>query len=457
MSAVLCFDCGVPMERVSARRRSGRLTEDFRCPNCQGKHQRVTAAAGESAADRKAAQKQLDLTLQRFESAWRGKWRSKSPLDGWTLKHDGRRKGWLLIGKQGVARYFSRDLDDLREGMYEALGAGELTPLALFAIDERGNGALRRGKVTADAVRAAERVIANRAAALDQDDERQVNRSGACVTDKPLVAATATQTRFTPSEDNRAVSRSAGIVTDNQAEPVKPLLALLESDESVAAAELPDRDSGAFDEGESDPPNPDNYKAWFLAGRYKVGDRVIVKGAPELPGEVIDLDRAGGRICVRRPNPDGKSKMTHWVSADRIAAAPAADDGAAAAPMNATARGASSEDKTRVNRVVMRDVTKRKTSWRECAECGRLFRAGRADAKTCSTRCRKLYSRRDNYIRYHGAALEDALNRLLELAQKYPDQRGIIEHKLMSARHQLERVEKEIKRINSMWDKPNAL
>jgi hypothetical protein len=149
--------------------------------------------------------------------------------------------------------------------------------------------------------------------------------------------------------------------------------------------------------------------------------------------------------------------MTHWVSADRIAAAPAADDGAAAAPMNATARGASSEDKTRVNRVVMRDVTKRKTSWRECAECGRLFRAGRADAKTCSTRCRKLYSRRDNYIRYHGAALEDALNRLLELAQKYPDQRGIIEHKLMSARHQLERVEKEIKRINSMWDKPNAL
>lgn len=457
MSAVLCFDCGTPMERISARRRSGQITEVFRCSTCQGTHKRITAAAGESMAARKVAQKQLELILQRFESAWRGKWRTKSPLDGWTLKHDGRRKGYLLTGRQGAARYFARDLDDLREAMYEALEVGELTSLMLFAVDEQGNGKLRQVKRAADAVTEAERVIARAAAALDQDDGQPIIRRSAGVTDNPAVAVAATQTRSAPILDNRVNSRSGRIVTDNQYDRVGQPALLLESGDDDRVTN--NRDAGAAETSSSadEPPNEPIGRQWFLAGRYKVGDRVIVTGAPELPGEVIDVDRARGRVCVRRPNPRGGSKMTHWITADRIEHVAAAQPPAAPEPMNATARATSRADKTRVNRVVMRDMSKNKTTWIECAECGRQFRAGRADAKTCSARCRKMYSRRDSYVRYHSAALEDAVNRLVEMAKKYPDQRHQIRHTLNDAVRQIMRAQNQITGLLNSFDVPDAL
>lgn len=83
--------------------------------------------------------------------------------------------------------------------------------------------------------------------------------------------------------------------------------------------------------------------------------------------------------------------------------------------------------------------------------------AGRLDAKTCSARCRKSYSRRDNYVRYHGAALEDAIERLLELAKKYPDQRHRIRHLLADAMKQVIKAQNQIGALLSTFDVPDVL
>jgi hypothetical protein len=62
-----------------------------------------------------------------------------------------------------------------------------------------------------------------------------------------------------------------------------------------------------------------------MTEKFSKGDKVTVKGNP-IVGEVTAIGGNGigggigkeGKICVKRPNPNGGSNMTHWVKVERV-------------------------------------------------------------------------------------------------------------------------------------------
>ncbi len=52
-----------------------------------------------------------------------------------------------------------------------------------------------------------------------------------------------------------------------------------------------------------------------MTEKFSKGDKVTVKGNP-IVGVVTGIHDK--QVCVKRPNPNGGSNMTHWVRAERV-------------------------------------------------------------------------------------------------------------------------------------------
>jgi DNA-directed RNA polymerase subunit M/transcription elongation factor TFIIS len=517
-----CIDCEQVMILKRTTKRGGMLITTFECLTCGFSQKRRSAFDPAEIAPRRAGDVNAGKAAaawKQYEASYRARNRSGTPLTGWILKWDGRRRAYTLQSPTGEIGYLARDLDDLVEALYETMETGNREPLALYAVSgtkstagavslsthkgAKSTAAREAARVIDAAFAAAETVIDDNARTHVTDNDgdgldaliqtpltaiaavEAPMCSGEYVTDKSAMGVRmAVREETRAAAPDRAIIRDAATHTDKAADddgtPESGEIGGFRNWDSVGLMSNPDLKGSVVGLSAGKiivmwygthglaPFDMDDKANWYDADElfhqppespapaappeqpFALGEQVYLRHSAGVIGTVTGYH--GGKVKVERVyERTGKKQVSFNTIMDVQRAAPP-EPPAPAAPNALQPTGRAREDRARADTVYNRTMDKKKTNWCICAECGKDFRAGRGDAKTCSVKCRKAYSRRGAIVSEQTRELERAITRLSALAKQYPDQRARIQAQLRDAEYQARKAAFAIDKLRQTFD-----
>lgn len=518
-----CIDCEQVMILRRSTTRGGKTIKTFECLTCGASQKQREAATPAERAPRRVGDvnaARAAAAFKQYENLYRARYRSGSPLTGWALRWDGRRRAYTLNLPTGEMAYRARDLEDLVEALYETVETGSRDPLALYAVDVPKRAAAAVSKSTHDAhesaAREAARVIDAAFAAAETANVTKAPANLVTETDEdglgvliqtPLAALTAVGAPMCSGEgvtDNAPDLTTAGMRESAPVMTRDPAIirdTTTRTDKAVNDDDVPESgEIGRFKIGDrvcpvvdpkmtamvgivmgerigivfrhtADPraTDVDRYAVFYDADElmpipadtplppapseqiFAIGEQVYLLNSPRIRGAVAGYTH--GLVKVEYTDTHTGAKKIATAKLQSVARVTPPEPTVISAPVSALQpMGRAREDRGRAEMVYNRTMDKKKTKWCTCAECGKDFRAGRGDAKTCSVKCRKAYNRRAGTVSDHARELENAIQRLVELGKKYPDQRSQIEKALTDAQYRSERGRADVRKLSGQWD-----